>query len=492
MAHDLFISYSSKDKNIADAVCSRMESGGIRCWYAPRDIEPGSDWADSIVEAINSSRIMVLIFTRNSNISKQVLREVDCAVSAGAAVIPLKLEDVEPEETMKYYLSAVHWLDAVDEKLEESIEELYKLCSAVMETSDAALAPSEPEKTEKRFPVKKVILVSLAAILLFFGSRWVLRTLRVTGVIHLRNFKPLGAESPIGELSAGYGTEPEYAEGTSPGNIHSGGYIAYSDGWYYFRSNDDEKLYRMREDGSESQKLSDHSAMYIFIHDSFVYFKEEHGSVGIFQISTDGEGEQMIWGTDVQYMSVIGDKLYYLDYYDGLSAIDLTQNPEDIPWSGESVYREEKFLEDLFEMCFDGEYIYYTTIKLNGIYRLSVATGEKEKIYKKEVSDIVLAGGYLYFNDLSDGSMKAIDTDSGKAVTVAPFLTHYYLIRNDGIYANTVGDSYLIRYDPSTGVTYELSNKPVTYVCLAHERLFYWDWNKFYSTDLNGKAVIAL
>ena len=71
MAHDLFISYSSKDKNIADAVCSRMETGGIRCWYAPRDIEPGSDWADSIVEAINTSRIMVLIFTQKQTVSQQ-------------------------------------------------------------------------------------------------------------------------------------------------------------------------------------------------------------------------------------------------------------------------------------------------------------------------------------------------------------------------------------------------------------------------------------
>ncbi len=93
MAHDIFISYSSRDKNIADAVVSRMESGGIRCWYAPRDILPGSDWAESIIEAINGSRIMVLIFTQNSNISIQVLRDVDRAVEAGLTVIPSKREE---------------------------------------------------------------------------------------------------------------------------------------------------------------------------------------------------------------------------------------------------------------------------------------------------------------------------------------------------------------------------------------------------------------
>ena len=50
---DVFISYSSKDKYAADAVCSRLENGNLRCWYAPRDIAPGADWASSIVQAIN-------------------------------------------------------------------------------------------------------------------------------------------------------------------------------------------------------------------------------------------------------------------------------------------------------------------------------------------------------------------------------------------------------------------------------------------------------
>lgn len=490
MAHDLFISYSSKDKNIADAVCSRMETGGIRCWYAPRDIEPGSDWADSIVEAINTSRIMVLIFTQNSNISAQVLREVDCAVTAGATVIPMRLEDVEPVEGMKPYLSDLHWLDAVDEQLEASIEELYTLCRAVMKTGDTSES-GQKGKCAKRLPVKKIILGAAAALLLFFGVRWVLRSLGLGAVITFKDFEPLGEKSPIGELSAGYGTEPEYVEGTAPGNIRTGGYIAYSNGWYYFRSNDDEKLYRMREDGSESQKLSDHSAMYIYIYDGHVYFKEEHGYVGIYQVTTEGEDERMLYGSDVPYVSMVGDKLYYLDYTDGLCAIDLTRDPEEMAWSGETVYNDENVIDTMFEICFDGEYIYYTTLKLNGVYRVSVADGKNERLLKNKAAYLVMAGGYLYFDDLNDGSMKAYNIESGETLTVAPFLGDYYQIRNDGIYTNGYGD-ILIRYDPSTGIKYELSDKPVTYVCLAHERLFYWDWNKFYSTDLNGKAVIAL
>ncbi|MBQ1358216.1 MAG: DUF5050 domain-containing protein [Oscillospiraceae bacterium] len=488
MAHDIFISYSSKDKIIADAVVSRMESGGIRCWYAPRDIVPGSDWAESITNAISASKILVLIFTQNSNLSIQVLREVAQAVEDGATVIPMRMENIEPGDVMKGYLEGTHWLDAVDEKLESSVDDLYTLCAAVLETINA----QSGEGSRKRFTVKKAIILSVLAAVLFFGGRFVLRMLRLSGAIRLRDYEPLGAASPIGELSPGYGTEPFFAEGTAPGNIRTGGYIAYSDGWYYFRSNDDEKLYKMREDGSEAKKLSDHSAKFIFVHDGWVYFEEEHGYVGIYRVTTEGENEQMIYGSDVPYMSLIGDRLYYFDYFDGLSFIDLTLDPEEIEFSGQSVCKDEDLCDSMFEMCFDGECIYYTTTKVNGLYRLNIADGKSEKIVRDMVTGIVLYDRYICFNDLTDGSIKAYDLSSDKILTLVPFMMDYYQVRNDGIYGNSSNDGYLVKFDPSTGTTYQLSDKQVTYVCLANERLFFWDFNRFYSTDLNGKSLIAL
>ena len=52
MGWDVFLSYSSKDKPVADAACHALESAGIRCWIAPRDIVPGAEWGASIVKAI--------------------------------------------------------------------------------------------------------------------------------------------------------------------------------------------------------------------------------------------------------------------------------------------------------------------------------------------------------------------------------------------------------------------------------------------------------
>ena len=59
---DVFISYPSENKAIADAVCHYLEGNLIKCWYAPRDIKPGAVWEDAIMEAISGSKVFVLIF----------------------------------------------------------------------------------------------------------------------------------------------------------------------------------------------------------------------------------------------------------------------------------------------------------------------------------------------------------------------------------------------------------------------------------------------
>jgi hypothetical protein len=114
MAHDVFISYSSQDKTVADAVCATLENRNVRCWIAPRDIPPGESWAGALINAINSSRILVLVLSEGSNNSVQVVREVGEAVEKGIPILPLHIEDVEPSREMRYYIESLHWLDAIN------------------------------------------------------------------------------------------------------------------------------------------------------------------------------------------------------------------------------------------------------------------------------------------------------------------------------------------------------------------------------------------
>lgn len=124
MAHDVFISYSSKDKITADAVCATLESHSIRCWIAPRDVKPGEEYAAALVRALHDSRVLVLVFSSGANQSPQVLREVERAVSRGLPILPFRIEDVPPSEAMEYYIASRHWLDALTPPMEDHLVRL--------------------------------------------------------------------------------------------------------------------------------------------------------------------------------------------------------------------------------------------------------------------------------------------------------------------------------------------------------------------------------
>ena len=104
MAHDVFISHSAKDKATADAVCAVLESSGVRCWIAPRDVVPGMEWGECIIDAIEQSRIMVLVFSANANTSPQIRREIERAVNHGVAILPMRIENVLPGKALEYSL----------------------------------------------------------------------------------------------------------------------------------------------------------------------------------------------------------------------------------------------------------------------------------------------------------------------------------------------------------------------------------------------------
>jgi hypothetical protein len=152
MAHDVFISYSARDKAVADAACATLESRKIRCWMAPRDVLPGRSWPGALVEAIGQSDVFVLVFSDGSNKSSQVVREVGEAVDRGIPIIPFRIEDVEPSEDMGFYIRSLHWLDALTPPVERHLQRLAEtvelLLAATKEGQRQATIPDSEASSE--------------------------------------------------------------------------------------------------------------------------------------------------------------------------------------------------------------------------------------------------------------------------------------------------------------------------------------------------------
>jgi hypothetical protein len=137
MAHDVFVSYASGDKPVADAVCATLESHGIRCWIAPRDVLPGIHYGEAIIDAIHECHIMVLVFSSKANMSGHIPKEIERAVSQGVTVMPLRIEDVAPAKSLDYFIGSVHWLDALTPPLEVHLQRLAKNVQTLLARGDA-------------------------------------------------------------------------------------------------------------------------------------------------------------------------------------------------------------------------------------------------------------------------------------------------------------------------------------------------------------------
>lgn len=116
MEIDIFISYSSKNKNTAYAICHALEQANIRCWIAPRDIDQvgGQSYASEITKAIISSKAVILVFSCYSATSYWVASEINIAFSNGKPIIPYKIDNTDLRDSTELYLmlNSKHWIES--------------------------------------------------------------------------------------------------------------------------------------------------------------------------------------------------------------------------------------------------------------------------------------------------------------------------------------------------------------------------------------------
>lgn len=112
MKHDVFISYSSINSDIAEVVCDIIEQNGIKCWIAPRDIPGGAKYGDVIDDAIKACKAFVLLFSEASAKSDYVGAELEIAFEEKKAIIPFRLDDTHLQGQKRLMLNMRHWIEA--------------------------------------------------------------------------------------------------------------------------------------------------------------------------------------------------------------------------------------------------------------------------------------------------------------------------------------------------------------------------------------------
>lgn len=146
----IFISYSSKDQDIAYKICSLLEGENMTCWIAPRDVTGGKSYGREILEAISNAQVVLFIFSENSNRSKHVENEIDNAFNAGKVIIPFKIDQTKISLELQYYLNKTHWIDGCPEPT-NAIDNLKKAIRANLKTESNDKPVGEETEKEGRY-----------------------------------------------------------------------------------------------------------------------------------------------------------------------------------------------------------------------------------------------------------------------------------------------------------------------------------------------------
>jgi hypothetical protein len=90
-----FLSYSHVDKRVARRIVRRLTAHGIRVWIDERELRVGATLTTSIRKQIHQSDVVLVIVSKDSEISKWVELEVEFARGEGKVIIPIFIDAIE-------------------------------------------------------------------------------------------------------------------------------------------------------------------------------------------------------------------------------------------------------------------------------------------------------------------------------------------------------------------------------------------------------------
>ena len=163
MENDVFISHAYKDKSIADAICGKLESAGLKCWTAGREISASEDWTEATRKAIGSSRVIVLVLSENANAAPHIRREIAHASYMRRIIITFRLAETLPRREILFYLSNVPWFNSLNPPTEEHLEALTARIKGLIAGSAGAGNATPPQSQKKK-------TASLSAANSWFGA----------------------------------------------------------------------------------------------------------------------------------------------------------------------------------------------------------------------------------------------------------------------------------------------------------------------------------
>jgi tetratricopeptide (TPR) repeat protein len=200
LSRRVFISYATADRKQALSVCKAIERRGTTCWISTRDVQPGENYQEAIVQAVRNARAVVLVFSEAANNSDEIKKELSLASRYRVPVMALRIADVEPSDAFAYELSTRQWIDAF-EGWDKSLDALVNRLAQLADPEPVATATAARPPRRPRLPGRAIGIAAGAGLLLLIAvaAWWVLRPPQAAAhsmTVRLTGFKLLSADLP--------------------------------------------------------------------------------------------------------------------------------------------------------------------------------------------------------------------------------------------------------------------------------------------------------
>jgi AcrR family transcriptional regulator len=119
---DVFLSYSTKDKDEARKITTFLEDEGYRVFLSEKSIKPSAKWEDRIRDALKVSKVMCLLATPNSLNSGWVTTEWGAAWALDIPILPILFQcsaEQLPERLNRYQSINFHEMSKIVDVLKE-------------------------------------------------------------------------------------------------------------------------------------------------------------------------------------------------------------------------------------------------------------------------------------------------------------------------------------------------------------------------------------
>jgi hypothetical protein len=154
----IFICFSSKDEAIAREVVEFLEAAGLPCWISARDVPPGQNYQETIVNALEAASGIVFLFSEFSSRSGEIKKELSIGGSIDVPVFPLRLSPITPSGALRYELATRQWIDIFPDR-EKALGKLVETIRRVLhaparERRDESIIADPPARPASA-PVKR-------------------------------------------------------------------------------------------------------------------------------------------------------------------------------------------------------------------------------------------------------------------------------------------------------------------------------------------------